>query len=96
MTPELITAIIGVGGLAAIIPKLIDGLIAWRSGRAAMEKNRNQSVLERLTEAERRAENEADYRRLLEDYAGQLRVLLIGLGVTLHRLPPWPVRNIQR
>jgi hypothetical protein len=96
MTPELITAIIGVGGLAAIIPKLIDGWIAWRSGRARTEKYRNQSILERLADAEKRAENEADFRRALEEYAGHLRILLIGAGVTVERLPIWPVRHVDR
>jgi hypothetical protein len=93
MTPELLTAIIGVGGISAIIPVVIDGLRAWRTGRASTEKNRNRSILERLADAEKRAENEADFRRLLEEYAGQLRILLIGAGFTPHRLPPWPIRK---
>lgn len=93
MTPELITAILGVGGLAAIVPKVIDGFAAWRSGRAATEKNQNRTLLERLADADKRAENEADFRRSLEEYAGALRLLLIQAGYTLHRLPPWPVRG---
>jgi hypothetical protein len=96
MTPELITAIIGVGGLAAIVPKLIEGLTAWRTGRARAEKSRNQSLLEQLAEAEKRAANEADFRRLLEDYAGQLRILLISAGYAMHNVPPWPVRKVTR
>jgi hypothetical protein len=96
MTPELWTAILGIGGISATIPVLIDGLKAWRSGRAATEKNRNQSILERLADAEKRAENEADFRRALEEYAGQLRILLIGAGFTMDRLPQWPVRQVQR
>jgi hypothetical protein len=92
MTPELITAIIGVGGLAAIVPKLIDGWVAWRSGRAATEKGKNQSLLERLADSERRGEAEADFRRKLEEYAGALRLLLIQAGIPPHRIPPWPVR----
>lgn len=95
MTPELLTAILGVGGLAAIIPKLIDGLMAWRTGRAATERQRNRSLLERVADAEKRAENEADFRRALEEYAGALRILLIGAGYTMHRLPPWPIRKVN-
>lgn len=96
MTPELITAILGVGGLAAIIPKLIDGYSAWRSGRAHTEKNQNRTLLERLADADKRAENEADFRRALEEYAGALRLLLIQAGYTLHRIPPWPVRQARK
>jgi hypothetical protein len=96
MTPELWTAILGIGGLAAIIPKIIDGLLAWRSGRAVSEKKRNQSVLERLADAERREQAESDFRRKLEEYAGALRLLLIQAGVPPDRIPPWPVRESRR
>lgn len=93
MSPELITAIVGVGGLAAIIPKIVEGVAAYRSGRAVSEKGRNQSLLARVGTADRRAENEADFRRKLEEYAGALRLMLIELGVPAHKLPPWPVRK---
>lgn len=96
MTPELITAIIGVGGLAAIIPKIIDGLAAWRSGRATAEKQKNRNLLERLADAEKRSENEADFRRALEEYAGTLRLLLIEAGFDIRQLPPWPVRHVRK
>lgn len=92
MTPELITAIIGVGGLAAIIPKIIEGLAAWRSGRARVEKLTNRTLLERLSDAERRAQHEADVRRSLEEYAASLRLMLIGSGLAPQNIPPWPVR----
>lgn len=92
MTPELITAIIGVGGLAAIIPKLIEGLAAWRSGRARVEKLTNRTLLERLGDAEKRAQHEADLRRSLEEYAAGLRLMLIGSGLDPLRIPPWPHR----
>jgi hypothetical protein len=95
VTPELITALIGAGGIAAILPKIIDGLIAWRSGKAQSEKARNRSALERAAEAEKRAEAEADFRRALEEYAGALRLLLVGAGYALHRIPPWPVRKVS-
>lgn len=93
MTPEMWTALLGVGGLAAIVPKLVEGLIAWRSGRAVAEKGRNRSILHRLADAETRAEAEADFRRLVEEYAGALRVMLVGLGVPAEKLPPWPERK---
>jgi hypothetical protein len=93
MTTELLTAILGVGGLAAIIPKLLEGLLAWRSGRAVAEKGRNRSIIQRLADAELRAEAEADFRRLLEEYAGALRLLLVQAGIPPERIPPWPVRK---
>jgi hypothetical protein len=96
VTPEMWTAILGIGGIAAIIPKLIDGILAWRTGRATTEKNRNRTLLERVADAEKRAENEADFRRALEEYAGQLRIMLIGAGFTMDRLPAWPIREVQR
>lgn len=96
MTPEVWTAILGIGGLAAIIPKIIDGLLAWRSGRADSEKRKNQTVLERLADAEQREQAEADFRRKLEEYAAALRLLLIQAGMAPHRIPPWPVREARR
>jgi len=95
VTPELVTALLGAGGLSLIIPKVIDGLRAWRSGRAAAEKVNNRSLLSRLTDAEARAEAEAGFRRKLEEYAGTLRLLLVNAGVPAHKLPPWPVREKQ-
>jgi hypothetical protein len=93
MTAEMMTAILGVGGIAAILPKMIEGLLAWRSGRATAERGNNRTILERLTLAEKRAETEASFRRLMEDYASTLRVMLIGAGVPADKIPPWPVRK---
>jgi len=93
MTPEMWTAIIGVGGFSVIIPKLIDGIIAWRTGRAQTEKAQNQSILDRLAESERRSEVEAKWRRAIEEYAGILRLLLVQAGVAQHKVPPWPNKD---
>jgi hypothetical protein len=93
MNPELITAIIGVGGLAALLPKLVEGWVAWRSGKAVAERGRNRTALQRLAAAEVRAEAEADFRRALEEYAGALRLLLVSAGVPAERIPAWPVRR---
>ena len=82
MSPEMWTAIIGVGGFSVIVPKLIDGLIAWRTGRAQTEKAQNQYILDRLAESERRSELETKWRRALEEYAGILRLLLVQAGVS--------------
>lgn len=93
MTPELITAILGAGGVAAILPKIIDGIAAWRTGRAAEEKAQNISLVQRMATAEARAEFEAALRREWQEYAGRLRVLLIDAGVLAADLPPRPDRD---
>ncbi|UXE05169.1 hypothetical protein SEA_JAMUN_22 [Arthrobacter phage Jamun] len=94
MTPELLTAILGAGGLAAIVPKLIDGIKAWRSGRALEEKDKNKGLVDRLAAAESRLEAEIIWRRAVEEYASTLRRVLIEVyGVPADRLPPWPVRS---
>lgn len=94
MTPELLTAILGAGGVAAILPKLVDGIKAWRSGRAVEEKNKNRGLVDRLAAAESRAEFEAMWRRDLQEYsAGLRRVLIEDHGVEPDRLPSWPARR---
>lgn len=94
MSPELLTAILGAGGLAAIVPKLIDGLKAWRSGRALEEKDKNKGLVDRLAVAETRLEAEIVWRRANEEYAAQLRRILIEVyGVPADALPPWPIKK---
>lgn len=96
MSPELLTAILGAGGLAAIVPKLIDGWKAWRSGRAVAEKEKNKSLMDRVSAAETRLEAEIVWRRSNEEYAATLRRILIEVyGVPADRLPPWPIRKIS-
>jgi hypothetical protein len=95
ITPELITAILGVGGLAAIVPKVIDGVRAWRSGRAREEKQQNRSALGRLVAAEQQRDDEAEFRRAVENFAGMLHRMLIQLGVPEDKLPAWPTRKIR-
>lgn len=98
MTPELITAILGAGGLAAILPKVIDGLRAWYSGRTVEEKTKNQSLVQRLADAEKksdeaeaRLEDEIRIRQNMSEYAATLRRTMIDeYGVPASKLPPWP------
>jgi hypothetical protein len=94
MTPELITAIIGAIGLPVIVPKLIDGLRARRSGRALEEKEKNRWIVRRLAKTEAGWESEILYRRAVEEYGSTLRRLLIeDYGADAEKLPPWPVRK---
>lgn len=93
ITPELITAILGVGGLAAIVPKIIDVVRAMRTGKAIREKAENRSLLQRMLSAEARADAEASFRRQLQEYAGILRVMLVNMGFPQKDLPAEPVRK---
>lgn len=96
MTPEIIMAILGAGGLAAVVPKVIDGFAALRSGRAAEEKQQNQSLLTRVINAERRFDLEADFRRSIEEWASGLVYLLKQIGVPEDKIPPKPTRKDTR
>lgn len=93
MTPELIAAILGSGGLAYIIPKAIDGFKAWRTGQAAEERKENRSALIRMATAEKERDNEIQSRIMFQEYASRLRRLLIEFGFPEERLPPWPIRD---
>lgn len=93
ISAELITALLGAGGLAAIIPKIIEGIRAWRTGKALREKVENKSLLQKLLSAEARADAEAAFRRQFQEYAGILRVMLVNMGFPRKDLPPEPVRQ---
>jgi hypothetical protein len=95
LTPELVTALLGVGGLAAIVPKIIDGVRAWRSGKAREEKTQNRTALGRLVEAEHQRDAEAEFRRDVENFAGRLYRLLMQMGVPEEKLPEWPARKAR-
>lgn len=86
MNPETLIAILGVGGLGVLIPKTIDGLRAWQSGRAADEKAANRTALGQL-------ESELTFRRRLQEHISYLRRLLIDMGYPEDRLPALPTRE---
>jgi len=92
ITPELATAVIVALGGASIIPKIIDGVRAWKSGRAREEKHENRTALGRLVEAEERADSEASFRRRVEEWASGLVYMLKQIGVPDAQIPPKPTR----
>jgi len=92
ITPELATAVIVALGGASIIPKIIDGVRAWKSGRAREEKHENRSALGRLVEAEERADDEMNFRRRVEEWASGLVYMLKQIGVPETQIPPKPQR----
>lgn len=73
MTPEMMSAILGTGGilgaLVVIVPKVIDGWQANRSGRAQREREHNRSIIE----AARRAEAARDHAEEERDEAREQR-----------------------
>lgn len=95
-TLEIITGIIIALGGASIIPKLIEGYKAWKSGKAREEKAQNRSALGRMVEAEDRAKEEMFWSYALQEYAARLRLMLVQLGVPEDKLPPWPIRKTQK
>lgn len=96
MTPELIIALLGTGGLAVVVPKIFDGVKAWQSGRAAREKAENRSALYRLTRAEEERDEEANFRRRVEEWAGRLVYMLVQMGVPVDQLPARPEREREK
>jgi hypothetical protein len=86
-------AVLGAGGLAAIVPKVIDGIRAWQSGRAVAEKTRNRSALARMVDAEKERDDEASFRRQVEEWAGRLVYMLVQMGVPEDKLPARPERK---
>jgi hypothetical protein len=93
MTPEMVIAILGAGGLSVIVPKVIDGIRAWQSGRADEEKAQNRTALGRLATAELERDEEANFRRRIEDWAGELVYMLKQIGVPVDQIPKKPARE---
>lgn len=100
----LATIVISAGG-AAFIKEIVTGILKLRQGKSAREGARRQDIiaqrdeatadkkaLENRCEAEtKRADDEARKRRLLEEYATELRRHAIEHGTPIAALPTWPV-----
>ena len=89
MDPALIAAIIGAGGLAALIPQIFSGVRGLLDGHHTREKEENVDALAQRDAAIRERDRADRCRRVFEDYASRVRRIAIehGLG---HLLPPWP------
>ena len=97
MTPaEIVTAAVLALGGASIIPKVIDGIKAWQTGRAREEKRENRTALGRLATAEEERDDEANFRRRIEEWAGGLVYMLKQIGVPTDKIPPKPERPRRR
>lgn len=91
----LLVAVIGAGGVGAAIREIVSVITKVRDGVAAKESTRKHDLvtqrdkaLERAAAAERDRDGQARKRRITEEYASQLRRILIELGVDP---PTWPI-----
>ena len=94
---QIITLIVGTGGLGAFLASLSREVKLWRSGAHMREKERNATALgqrdiayEIRDQALAERDHEASYRRIIQEYASGLRRRLIEAGV---HPPPWPSRD---
>jgi hypothetical protein len=93
MTVAELTALVIAVGSAPVILKVIDWVKATRSGRAIREKAENRSALARLVDAEYERDDEANFRRRIEEWAGGLVYMLRQIGVPDDKIPPKPQRR---
>lgn len=99
----LITVLISAGG-AAFVKEVFTGVMKLRSGKPAREGTRRIDIIAqrdralaekkslevRLDTEEKRADDEARKRRLLEEYATDLRRFCIEHGTARDSMPQWP------
>ena len=89
---ELVTGIIVALGGPKLISMIINGIKAHRSNQAKEERQENRTLLGRAKYAEQRADREADYRRAIETWGGELEYMLTQLGVPRDKIPHRPAR----
>lgn len=76
-------AIIAALGLGSILPKIVEGIIGWLTGRQDAERRR-------IRELAHESAHESAKRRMYAEHASELRRMLLDLGLTQADLPPWP------
>lgn len=93
MTAEQwVEAIIAVA-VALGLRELLPGVVAWLTGRAGREKARVQELIDERDAAESERDEEAEYRRKVEEMASALRRIAVEHGVPADKLPAWPTRR---
>lgn len=94
MTPEQWAALISAAGVGAVLPKLFDIIAKAIGGKVGRERDgvAYERKLRQLAEDD--ADKEATKRRKMQEYASQIRIIVMEeCGVAEHRLPPWPEEN---
>ena len=92
MDPALIAAIIGAGGLAALVPQIFSGVRGLLDGHHAREKAENVDALAQRDRAILERDRADRCRRVMVEHAATVRRIAIEHGIGQH-LPPWPGEN---
>ncbi len=90
MTLAEVAALITALGGGAIIPLIGQAIRRHYTGRAGRERSRIDELVRARACAERDRDHQAKWRRILQEYASQLRSILIERGVPASDLPPVP------
>lgn len=88
MDPALATVIAAALGGTSVLGYAVQGIVKWRTGRAAEERRENKSIVDRADRAERLADWESAARRLMQELAGRERHKLLEAGLPIEK---WPV-----
>lgn len=91
-TEQWVEAIVAVA-VALGLRELLPGLVAWLTGRASREKARVQELMRERDAAEDERDEEAVYRRKVEEMGSALRRIALEAGVPAEDLPAWPQRS---
>lgn len=79
MDAGTVIAFLTATGAGAILLKLVEGIVQWATGKSKREHD-----------AWAQRDEEAQKRRLLEEYAHTLRRELIDRGIEVEDIPQWP------
>ncbi len=83
----LVLAALGGGATAQLAGK---ALWSWITGKPKRERDAIAYERTRADNADRRADAEASHRRRVQEYASELRGVLLANGIDLDEIPGWP------
>lgn len=104
---QLIVALLGSGGVGAVILAGTNGVVKWLNGSYGRQRGKSADLVKQRDDAyaraqaaemradlaDERADGEARRRRQMAEYASELRRLLIENGQQTTDLPPFPPRD---
>lgn len=91
-TVEALAALAAALGIGTILPDAVRAAIRWMSDRGERERKAANRLESARRQADRRADLEAAYRRLWQEYGSELRGRLLEAGHKRDDLPPVPRR----
>lgn len=92
---EIATLILALGG-GAFFREIGQGIIRLFTGRQAKEKGDLQEAIKGRREAQLERDDADAHRRILAEYASELRTLLIERGMSRDEIPPFPTRPSRK